>query len=87
MLYQQENPHGGDVYTRPVRLDFSSNTNPWGPPQGVLAAVANALPRLHQYPDPYCRDLIRAISAWEGVPEARILCGNGAAEQIGRAHV
>ena len=35
MLYQAENPHGGDRYGRAVELDFSVNTNPLGtPPAG-----------------------------------------------------
>ena len=82
MLYQTPNPHGGDVYGESVALDFSANTNPCGTPEGVLRAIREALPRLRQYPDPYCRDLVRAIGDFEGVPEQYILCGNGAAELI-----
>lgn len=82
MLYQSQNPHGGDLYTVPVSLDFSSNTNPFGTPQAVRDAVRDVLDALHHYPDPYCRDLVRAIAAHEGVPESCILCGNGAAELI-----
>ena len=82
MLYQTNNPHGGDVYGEPVVLDFSANTNPYGTPEGVMQAVQNALPRMHQYPDPYCRELVDAISAFEGVSSSFILCGNGAAELI-----
>ena len=82
MLYQTQNPHGGDIYGRPVRLDFSANTNPYGTPLGVLEAVSSALPMMHRYPDPYCRTLIRAISEFENVPPEFILCGSGAAELI-----
>ena len=82
MLYQTPNPHGGDVYGAPIALDFSANTNPCGTPEGVLRAIREALPRLRQYPDPYCRELVRAIADFEGVPAAYILCGNGAAELI-----
>lgn len=82
MLYHTDNPHGGDIYGGDVRLDFSANTNPYGTPQGVLDAMAAALPRVHQYPDPYCRKLVAAISAHDSVPEDWILCGNGAAELI-----
>lgn len=82
MLYQSENPHGGDVYSRKLLLDYSANTNPYGTPKGVLDAITKALPDIHQYPDPYCRELVRAIAACEGVPESYILCGNGAAELI-----
>lgn len=82
MLYQTKNPHGGDIYSGDVTLDFSANTNPFGTPPGVLAAMAAALGEVHRYPDPYCRELVRAIARHEGVPEAYVLCGNGAAELI-----
>ena len=82
MLYQTENPHGGDVYGEEILLDFSANTNPLGTPPGVLAAVEESLAQLHRYPDPYCRRLVRAIAEFEQVPENWILCGNGAAELI-----
>ncbi|MGM9604770.1 MAG: pyridoxal phosphate-dependent aminotransferase [Faecousia sp.] len=82
MLYQTENPHGGEVYEHPGVLDFSANINPLGTPPKVAEAVAASLPLLSRYPDPYCRDLVAAISDYEGVPKAQILCGNGAAELI-----
>lgn len=82
MLYQTKNPHGGDIYGGEVELDFSANTNPFGTPQGILDAVCAALPEMHRYPDPYCRKLTQAISDFEGVPKAYILCGNGAADLI-----
>lgn len=82
MLYQTRSPHGGEVYSHPVKLDFSANINPFGTPQGVLDAVTASLPLLRQYPDPYCRELTEAIAAHEEVPQDWILCGNGAAELI-----
>ncbi len=82
MLYQTTNPHGGDLYSRPIKLDFSANTNPLGTPEAVKQAVRNCLDCLHQYPDPYCRELTAAISAFEQVPVEKILCGSGAAELI-----
>lgn len=82
MLYQTKNPHGGDIYDGEISLDFSANTNPFGTPQGVLEAVSQSLKDVHRYPDPYCRKLVQAISRFEGVPQAYILCGNGAAELI-----
>lgn len=82
MLYQTPTPHGGDVYSRPVELDFSANINPFGTPPAVLEAVTASLPLLCQYPDPYCRELVEAIARHEAVPKADILCGNGAAELI-----
>lgn len=82
MLYETKNPHGGDIYAEPIKLDFSANTNPFGTPQGILEAVQASLCGMHRYPDPYCRELVQAISAFDGVPKEYILCGNGAAELI-----
>ena len=82
MLYHTQNPHGGDVYDGEIQLDFSANTNPYGTPQGVLDAITAALPRVHQYPDPYCRELVKTISEFEAVPKDWVLCGSGAAELI-----
>lgn len=82
MLYQTGNPHGGDIYEENITLDYSANTNPFGTPPGVLDAIRRALPQVRHYPDPYCRELVRAIAAFEGVPGEYVLCGNGAAELI-----
>lgn len=82
MLYQTVNPHGGEIYRNPTVLDFSANINPLGTPPGVKQAVEASLPLLSQYPDPYCRDLVAAISEFEQVPREQVLCGNGAAELI-----
>lgn len=82
MLYQAENPHGGDNYGRAVRLDFSANLNPLGTPPRVVRALREAAEELAQYPDPDCRELIAAISAQEAVPSEDILCGAGAAELL-----
>lgn len=82
MLYHTENPHGGDLYSRPIRLDFSANTNPFGTPESVCRAVVESTGLLNQYPDPYCRELVDALSDFEGVPQEYILCGCGAAELI-----
>ena len=82
MYYQIKNPHGGDFFEQQIELDFSVNTNPLGTPPGAVAAAKAALDRADRYPDPCCRALIRAIAAYESVPERYILCGNGAAELI-----
>ena len=82
MLYRRENPHGGDIYRRPVRLDFSVNTNPLGTPPAVVRAVEESAGELDRYPDPSCRALVGALAEYEDVPERFILCGGGAAELI-----
>ena len=35
----QQNIHGGDIYSRPVRLDFSVNGNPLGMPAEARVAL------------------------------------------------
>lgn len=82
MFYQAVNPHGGDIYGRPVSVDFSVNTNPLGPPESVVLAAAAAACDLERYPDPYCRRLVAALAEREGTAPSTILCGAGAAELI-----
>lgn len=82
MLYNTQNPHGGDVYGAAVTFDFSSNVHPLGTPPGVVEAIRAAAAQVRQYPDPYCRALTAAIAAHEGVPQLYVLCGGGAAELI-----
>ena len=35
----RQNPHGGDIYTKKCRVDFSVNVNPLGAPESVKEAV------------------------------------------------
>lgn len=85
----KELTHGGDIYGYQEAfgrnpLDFSANINPLGLPEGVRRAVIDALDSADRYPDPLCRELTRALSIHEQVPEQYILCGNGAADLIFR---
>ncbi len=83
MLYNKENPHGGDIYGKTkIMLDFSANTNPLGTPKGVKEAIIATMDSIDRYPDPYCRKLREALAGHEGVPEDYLICGNGAAEVI-----
>ena len=50
----------------------------------LAQAIRDALPLADRYPDPLCRTLRAALSRAEGVPQERILCGNGAADLIFR---
>ena len=70
MLYQSQNPHGGDLYNKIIKLDFSVNTNPLGTPFSVIHAVEQSACALSQYPDPCCRELGAAIAAHDGDPDA-----------------
>ena len=82
MLYHKKNPHGGDHYAEPIRLDFSANVNPYGTPKGIIEAIQEHLGEIWRYPDPYCRQLVSNIADFEDIPPEMILCGNGAAELI-----
>ena len=82
MLYNSLNPHGGDIYTHIIDMDFSSNINPLGTPPGVLTAMQKSLSQSARYPDPFCREAISAVSAYEGVCLEDVLPGSGAAELI-----
>ena len=74
--------HGGDIYSRPIRLDFSANVNPFGAPEAVKAAVRSAAEDLGAYPDPCCGPLREKLAAANGVDKNDVICGNGAAELI-----
>ena len=54
--------HGGDIYSQPVRLDFSINVNPLGIPEGVKAAAESIIERCGVYPDSRCARLTQALS-------------------------
>ena len=82
MYLKQNNPHGGDIYSRNVSLDFSSNINPAGMPEEVKQAVRDSAENCRIYPDPFCRQLRQGISRMEGVPVDHIICGNGASDLI-----
>ena len=61
-------------------LDFSSNTNPFGPAPGVRAALARA--PLDRYPDREAHDLRTALARRLRLPVENILAGNGSSELI-----
>ncbi len=82
MILDRDYIHGGDVYARPIRLEFSANVNPFGPPEPVKAAVRMAVENLTAYPDPCCGLLREKLAALNGVAPADVICGNGAAELI-----
>jgi histidinol-phosphate aminotransferase len=65
-------------------IDFSTNSNPYGPHPSVLKAVGEAVstPSLHRYPDRDCLKLRAAIAEADKAPVDHILPGNGATELI-----
>ena len=70
----RQNPHGGDIYTKKCRVDFSVNVNPLGAPESVKEAVRKSAESVEQYPDALCRDLTRALSEKEQLPEEYPVC-------------
>ncbi len=74
--------HGGDIYSHPVQVDFSVNTNPLGPPRSVIRALQEHCMDIVHYPDPSCKKLREAIASYEKLGPQHIICGNGAAELI-----
>src|SRR5512133_189988 len=65
-------------------IDFSTNTNAFGPPPEVRAAVAAAVAgtTLEQYPDRQALELRRSLAAHLRISSENILVGNGTAELI-----
>ncbi|MFM1655169.1 threonine-phosphate decarboxylase CobD [Brevibacillus sp. B_LB10_24] len=88
MAQVERHGHGGDLWSageifgvNPLDLlDFSANINPLGPPDGLFARLAQALPDITRYPDPTCRTFRRKLSGHLGVAPEQLLIGNGAAE-------
>lgn len=74
--------HGGNIYDKEVRLDFSVNINPFGMPENVKKAVAEHISKDSLYPDIFCTDLRNAIADKECVKAEQVICGNGASELI-----
>lgn len=61
---------------------FSSNINPYGPPQAVIDAVRDAVdgPTLSRYPDRLSTALRAAIAAYHTLPDEAVVVGNGTAD-------
>jgi threonine-phosphate decarboxylase len=74
--------HGGDVYSHDVKIDFSSNVNPLGPPDGVKEALIESIGEIHHYPDIDASKLKEAISKYVDTPSENITLGNGSSELI-----
>ena len=61
-------------------LDFSVNSNPYGPPAGVLEAVSRT--PLDRYPDRDSITLRRALAVGLGIDSEQIVTGNGSTELL-----
>ncbi len=75
-------PHGGADGTAFVGLDFSVNSNPFGPNPALLAAARGA--DMGVYPDPDLTEVRACLAAWHGVSPAEVVPALGASALLGR---
>ena len=82
----QQNIHGGDIYSRKIRLDFSVNGNPLGMPDAAAHALREAVRHVGEYPDITAGALTEAVSRMlsgecgREIPKEYLLFGSGASE-------
>lgn len=82
----QQNIHGGDIYSRQIRLDFSVNGNPLGMPEAAAQALGDAVMHVGEYPDITAAALTEAVSRMlsrecsREIPGEYLVFGNGASE-------
>ncbi|MGO1468682.1 MAG: pyridoxal phosphate-dependent aminotransferase [Tissierella sp.] len=79
--------HGGDLITYENRykgelVDFSSNINPLGIPNGLEEELIKGFATLNAYPDIQYRELKKEISNYLACEKGQVLVGNGAVEII-----
>lgn len=75
-------PHGGRTAQPFTGLDFSVNTNPYGPNPILLQAVQNA--DHAQYPDPAYTDVRATLADWHGAKTEEIAVAVGASDLLHR---
>lgn len=61
---------------------MASNESPLGASPRLGAALADAVARLHRYPDPLAKELCAKLASLHGVAPDQILVGNGSDELI-----
>ncbi|MFZ2071978.1 MAG: histidinol-phosphate transaminase [Halobacteriota archaeon] len=76
--------HGGKREQTVVSklLDFSTNLNPYGPPEFVFDAITDALAELSRYPDSENRELSAKLARKYGCLGEEVLVGAGVSELI-----
>lgn len=79
--------HGGDLLTYESSysgklIDFSSNINPLGTPEGLEEVLIKSFKSLESYPDIKYRKLKTSISKYLNCKDENVLVGNGAVEII-----
>jgi histidinol-phosphate aminotransferase len=63
-------------------IKLSSNENPLGPSPKALAALQEALARVHRYPDAASTGLREALAARYDLAPEMVVCGNGSDELV-----
>ena len=80
--------HGGNIYKvfreKNIKeiLDYSSNINPYGIPEGLKKRITENLEILERYPDPDYIELRQKLAHLNKVDISNIILGNGATEII-----
>lgn len=79
--------HGGDLlsykeYYDGELVDYSSNINPLGMPEGLEKVLADSFKELEAYPDIKYRRLKKSVGDYLKCKEPNIVFGNGAVELI-----
>lgn len=74
--------HGGPDGQTQAELDFSVNSNPFGPARGLLEQLHHT--PIHTYPDPTCSSAKQLAAAHHGVDIKEVCFGAGAADLIDR---
>ena len=64
-------------------IKLNTNENPFPPSPKVIEVIRSAeADKLHLYPDPEAKTLIKAVSSYYDIPENRIMAGNGSDELL-----
>jgi len=89
----EANIHGGDARAVAaamglervprVRLDFSVNVNPLGPPPGLRDALARGMDSVSRYPEAYAEDAAQCLARAHDVEAGTVVVGSGATEIFG----
>lgn len=74
--------HSFDIFQPENVTDFSTNVNPFGPPESIQRLWPEWFSVIQDYPDPHATLLTRKLAMQNGVSENWLLLGNGGAEII-----
>lgn len=80
--------HGGNIHileNRAEIIDFSSNINPYGPPENFTKTIIKACHSIDKYPDPNYNDIRNKIAETYDISSEYIVVGNGGIQVIHNA--